>query len=183
MKVLIDACVLFPTVLREIVIGWAEADGFAPLWSERILEEWRRAAARLGPRDGEIAAGEIAIVTARFPDAMVAVSSETRERLYLPDQHDVHVLAAAVDGGADELLTLNVRDFPMRALAAEGIIRRHPDEFLHEALHAHPEALFRVTSGVLERAAQHGIDTSNRRALLKRAKLPRFAKALDQLYP
>ena len=52
MRVLIDANVLFPTVLREIVLGLAETGYFEPLWSERILEEWRRAAARIG--EGEI---------------------------------------------------------------------------------------------------------------------------------
>ncbi|MBL3553988.1 PIN domain-containing protein, partial [Rhodovulum sulfidophilum] len=44
MKVLLDACVLYPTVLREILLGVARRGGFTPLWSARILEEWARAA-------------------------------------------------------------------------------------------------------------------------------------------
>lgn len=180
MRVLIDACVLFPTVLREIVMGWAEAGGFTPLWSKRILDEWRLAAARFGPDDARIAEAEIALLTARFPGAMVPATAETAGRLYLPDPDDIHVLAAAVDGGADELLTLNVRDFPTNTLSAEGLIRRHPDEFLYEAMHTQPDTLRGIVSDVLDRAARHGIDISNQRALLKRARLPRFAKALEQ---
>lgn len=181
MKVVIDACVLYPTLLRDIVTGWAGTGGFTPLWSERILEEWRRAAARLGPVDAEVAEGEIAAVRTRFPDAVVEVAPETVESIHLPDPDDAHVLAAAIDGGADELLTLNVRDFPTNALAAYGILRRHPDEFLLEAFHADPEGMRSVVDQAIATAASYGIDTSNRRALLKRARVPRFAKALDQV--
>ena len=51
----------------------------------------------------------------------------------------------------------------------------------HEALFAEPVKVQELVRDRLEAAARYGIDTSNRRALLKRAKLPRFAKALDQL--
>ncbi|MEM1131104.1 MAG: PIN domain-containing protein, partial [Pseudomonadota bacterium] len=43
----LDACVLYPTVLREALLAAAAAEGFRPLWSARILEEWRRAAIRV----------------------------------------------------------------------------------------------------------------------------------------
>ena len=181
MTVLIDACVLYPTVLRELALGAANKGLFQPLWSERILEEWQRAAARNGPQDAGIASLEIEAVTAIFPDASVTYSEETEERLKLPDENDRHVLAAAIDGGADELLTLNVKDFPTNILMAEGIMRRHPDEFLLELLNSHPNKMNLVLEEVLSRAQSHEIDTSNRRALMKRAKLPRFGKALDQL--
>lgn len=177
MKVLIDACVLFPTVLRELVLDYAWAGGFQPLWSDRILEEWRRAAAR-NDADPAIAEAEAARAIARFPDAMVEASFETQSRLSLPDADDVHVLAAAIDGAANELLTLNVKDFPTRTLSGEGILLRHPDEFLLEAYHADTEKLTQITDKVMARAADYGIDTSNRRKILKRARLPRFAKAL-----
>lgn len=180
MKVVIDACVLFPTVLRELVLGVADTGAFQPLWSARILEEWRRAASRHGAKDGDIAGVEIALLDARFPSASVDVAPETEARLHLPDPDDVHVLAAAVDGDADELLTLNTRDFPTNALAGEGILRRHPDEFLLEQFRADPARITDVVTHVLKRAKSHGIDTSNPRALLKKARIPRVAKALDQ---
>ena len=181
MKVVIDACVLYPTLLKDLVTGLAARGGFTPLWSGRILDEWRRAAARNGPLDARIAEGEIAALTARFPDALVAVDPATVETVHLPDPDDDHVLAAAIDGKADELLTLNLRDFPTNALAAHGVVRRHPDEFLLEAFHADPDDVAALVREALARAEAVGIDTSNRRALLKRARLPRFAKALDQV--
>ncbi len=180
MKVVIDACVLYPTVLREIVLGVAKAGAFTPLWSTRLLEEWRRAAGRTGPADNEIAESEIALAKAAFPDAMVEVSPETQSRLSLPDPDDTHVLAAAIDGGADELMTLNLRDFPTRILSQHGVVRRDPDGFLLELSQQSPDQVRAVVSEVLERAGAHGIDISNPRALLKKARLPRLAKALYQ---
>ena len=33
-------------------------------------------------------------------------------KLYLPDKNDLHVLAAAIEGNASSIVTLNLRDFP-----------------------------------------------------------------------
>lgn len=176
MRVLIDACVLYPTVLREIVIGAAARGLFVPLWSERILEEWRRAAQKRG--EVGIAEIEIAALMARFPESSATPLSETAARLSLPDPDDVHVLAAAIDGKADELLTLNLKDFPTRVLARDGVQLRAPDTFLLELFHSDPIILRGVLDTVLAKAKSHGIDTSNPRALMKRARLPRLGKAV-----
>jgi len=176
MRVLIDACVLYPTVLREIVIGTASRGLFTPLWSERILEEWRRAAEKRG--ETGIAEVEIAALKALFPASMVSSTAETEARLSLPDADDVHVLAAAIDGGADELLTLNLKDFPTRTLARDDIQLRAPDTFLLELFHGNSSVLKDVLDAVMSKAAGHGIDTSNPRGLMKRARLPRLGKAV-----
>ena len=179
MRVLIDACVLYPTVLREIVLGVAAAGDFTPLWSARILEEWARAAARLGAGEEAVARGEIALLRARWPGAEVTPGPATEARLFLPDPADVHVLAAAIDGGADVLLTLNVRDFPKRALDEEAILLRHPDDFLLEALARAPEAVRLAVERVHAEAERLSGETLPLRALLKRARLPRLGKALS----
>ncbi len=171
MKLVIDACVLFPTILRRIVIGVAEAGAITPVWSPRILEEWRRAIAR----DGGDAGVDIALLQDRFPGAEVAQAPE--DGLWLPDEHDIHVLATAIASGADGLLTLNLKDFPTRVLSSHDILRRDPDGLLVE-LYASDEAMVRgVVAGVLERATDAGADLSHR-ALMKRARLPRLGKAL-----
>lgn len=177
MRVLIDACVLYPTVLRRIVLGFAQASVFEPLWSARILEEWARAAARDGAVAEASARGEIAALRARFPGAEVPAAPAIEARLHLPDDNDRHVLAAAIAGEASELLTLNVRDFPTRTLNGHGILRRHPDEFLLEAIRA-DAALTGVVDAVHRSARVDGIDLE-RRALLKRARLSRLGKHLD----
>ena len=178
MRVLIDACVLYPTVLRRLVLGLASTGAFTPLWSARILEEWARAAARGGPASEAAARGEIAAARAGFPAAEVVPAPDVEAALSLPDPNDRHVLAAAIAGRADELLTLNVSDFPIRALGAHGILRRHPDEFLLEAFHADPGTMGALVGKVHGQAVADGADLSPR-ALLKKALLPRLGKAVE----
>lgn len=48
----------------------------------------------------------------------------------LPDRGDVHVLAAALAGHADCIVTSNVRDFPAEVVAPLGIETIHPDQFI-----------------------------------------------------
>ncbi|MEM1066527.1 MAG: PIN domain-containing protein [Pseudomonadota bacterium] len=178
MRVLIDANVLYPTVLREIVLGVAAAGGFTPLWSARILEEWALAAAKRAPEDEAVARGEIALLRAAWPAAEVAQAPKIEARLWLPDPGDVHVLAAAVAGQADVILTQNLRDFPLRVLAAEGIGLSAPDPFLMNAFGEDPEGVRSVVAkvhGTAERLAGAPIV---QRTLLKRARLPRLGKAL-----
>ena len=61
MKVLIDTCVLYPTVMRQMLLGAAGHGLFTPLWSDRILEEWARAAHKIGPTGEAQARSEIAL--------------------------------------------------------------------------------------------------------------------------
>lgn len=178
MRVLIDACVLYPTVLREIVLGLAEKGDFTPLWSARILEEWARAAARRGAGEEVVSLGEIALLRARWPEAEVLVGPATEARLWLPDPADVHVLAAAVDGKADVLLTLNLRDFPRRAMDEQAILLRHPDDFLIEANARSPVHIRSVVDAVHAEAERLSGERLPLRALLKRARLPRLGKVL-----
>ncbi len=177
-RVLLDANILFPTVLRELLIGAAGAGGFVPLWSPRILEEWARATRRLGPGAEAIARAEIAVLRADWPGSEIAPPPALIESLDLPDADDRHVLAAAIAGGARTLLTRNRADFPDGRLAPYGITRREPDGFLLELWHGGHD-LRPVAAEVRARAERAGGEIRDPRALLKRAGLPRLGKALS----
>ena len=177
MKALLDACVLFPTATREVLLGLAAAGRFRPLWSERILEEWARATPKLGEGAETVARGEIAALRAAWPDAAATVRPGTEAKLWLPDPNDVHVLAAAIDGGADVLVTFNKRDFPRRELDGWGIRLIDPDALAMDAWLADGDAVERVVATVFRTAGLRGYD-GDRRSLLKRAKMPRLGKAL-----
>ena len=181
MKVLIDTCVLYPTVMREIVVGVAGAGAFKPLWSPRILEEWARAARKLGPTGETQARGEIALLRARFPESEVNVQEGAERRFWLPDPDDVHVLAAAVTGNADAIMTLNAKDFPRNILAEDGLSRVDPDGFLQSCAQAHPGPVAEVADAVLAEARRLSGDDWTLRALFKKARLPRLGKSLEAL--
>lgn len=178
MRVVLDACVLYPTVLREILLGVAEAGLYTPLWSDRILEEWARATRKLGPLAEAQARLEVAGTAARFPAARTAPQPGLEARLHLPDANDIHVLACAIAGSADAILTFNAADFPRHVLAAEGVTRREPDGFLWELWSFHPDPVAQVVERVQAKAEQLSGAEMTLKSLLKRAKLPRLAKAI-----
>ncbi|WP_103255927.1 RSP_2648 family PIN domain-containing protein [Tabrizicola aquatica] len=177
-KAVLDACVLYPTVLREILQGAAAAGLFQPVASERILREWVLATAKLGPEVPALAAAEAALFRAAFPRAVVAERADIEARLLLPDPNDRHVLASAIASGADAIVTFNAQDFPGHVLAAEGIARRDPDGFLWELQSRHPEVMATVVEAVRAKAEAISGQPVALKGLLKRARLYRLAKAL-----
>lgn len=178
MKALLDACVIYPTVMREMLLGVARAGCYEPLWSPRILEEWARTGARFGPEVEAQARGEIALAEAAFPRASIRTDPAAERRFWLPDPADIHVLAAAVAGHADVIVTLNAKDFPRNVLAEEGLSRADPDAFLLGFLQADPGRVRPVAEAVLDTARRLSGEDWQMRALMKKARLPRLGKAL-----
>jgi predicted nucleic acid-binding protein len=178
MKAVLDACVLYPTVLREILQGAAAAGLFQPVFSDRILREWVLATAKLGPAAPALAEGEATLLRAAFPRALTREHPEIEARLLLPDPNDRHVLATAIASGADAIVTFNARDFPGHVLAAERIIRRDPDGFLWELQSRQPETMADIVERVRARAEAVAGQPVALKPLLKRARLYRLAKAL-----
>ncbi|HEY9039398.1 MAG TPA: PIN domain-containing protein [Roseovarius sp.] len=178
MKALLDTCVIYPTVMRQMLLRTAHAGAFTPLWSARIIAEWQRAVVKLGP-DGIAQAGaEAALMGAAWPKAEVTWPPSLEARLWLPDPADTHVLAAAIAGSADVIVTLNAKDFPRRILAEEGVSRVDPDALLHGIWQAQPDMMTQVGAAVLDEARRLSRDGWTMRNLLKKARLPRLAKAL-----
>lgn len=177
MRAFLDACVLYPTVLREVLLAAAAEGLFEPVWSSRVLEEWARAAAKLGPGQEAVARGEIALLKAHWPGALVP--DDPGAGLVLPDLADAHVVAAARGAGAELIVTLNLRDFPARTLAGLGLRAEHPDALLRGLWAEHPEEVARAAKKVRAEAERLSGRPQPMRALLKRAYLPRLGKALE----
>lgn len=176
MRAFLDACVLFPPVMREALLAAAEVGVFEPLWAERVLGEWQRAAGRDGPVNAALVEGEIARLKAKWPEAMVPDPGEPPE-LWLPDPADVHVLAAARAGGAEVIVTMNLKDFPRRELAPWGMSAVHPDAFLRRFWDEQPEQMTTALRALEQQAQVIAVAPVDLAPLLKRARMPRLAKA------
>ncbi len=178
MKLLFDTCVLYPTVMREMLLGSVEIAGATPVWSERILEEWARAARKLGPT-GEIQArGEISLLRSQWQKAEITWPPSLEERLWLPDINDRHVLAAAIASSADLIITLNKQDFPRATLREEGVDRIDPDALLLQFFENHAAKMTTFAVKLTAQVAAVSGQSLDTVALLKKARLPRLAKAL-----
>ncbi len=108
---------------RDVLLEVAAQGVFRPLWSSQVLDETERAIRDIRAKRGsdeEETAGYIARLRAQlavaFPDALV-IGWEPMVEIYdLPDPGDRHVVAAAVVGRADMVVTENVKDFPRSKL-------------------------------------------------------------------
>ena len=141
---LLDACVLYPIGLRDTLLNVAEAGFYRLLWTEEILAETSRNIVEHTPGlTIEHLNKTFAAMRRAFPEAMVE-GFEHRVEEMTNDPKDRHVLAAAVVGGADIVVTANLRHFPKSACSPHGILVQSPDEFLCDALSARPGVMVAV---------------------------------------
>ena len=128
---LYDACVLYPAPLRDLLMHLALTDLFRAKWTEAIHDEWIRNVLHDRP---DVTAEQLArtrrLMNAHVRDCLVSDYEGLIPSLDLPDPDDRHVLAAAIRGRADVIVTMNLKDFPTSALAPYGIKAQHPDEFV-----------------------------------------------------
>lgn len=126
-----DANVLYPAPLRDLFVRLAQAGLVRAKWTDTIHDEWTRNVvadnARVTP---ERLARTRGLMNAAVRDCLVTGYEDLIESLSLPDPDDRHVLAAAIRGGAEVIVTFNLVDFPADALQPFGVEACHPDKFL-----------------------------------------------------
>lgn len=109
-------------------------------WSDRIHYEWIEAVLRHRP---DIRREQLertrALMERNSPGSIVAEYHDIEAQLKdLPDPGDAHVIAAAVKGGAQAIITHNLRHFPQPVLSAFGLVAQYPDDFLCELFARNP---------------------------------------------
>lgn len=109
-KVVLDACVLYPFTVRDVLLQAAAQGFYQVYWSEMILDEALRNLISDGRMTEDDAAKLVAVMARAFPEAQV-----TDHEALIPsmrnDEKDRHVAAAAVKAGAQVIVTSNTRDF------------------------------------------------------------------------
>lgn len=151
LTVIFDACVLHPAPLRDLLMRLATTELFRARWSDAIHEEWTRSVLRQRPDLTAQLARTRQLMDAHVMDSLVTGYEHLIDTIDLPDLNDRHVLAAAIAGGADVVVTTNLKDFPANRLAPFGIEAQHPDVFIRNLLRQHEEAM--VVAVALHRAA------------------------------
>jgi len=138
--VLLDANVLYSVAISDALMEVAATGIYAAKWSKAIDDEWVRNLAKNKKR------AEADFHTRRDSMHDACPDWEVPEEgwrliepcLSLPDVNGRHVLAAAVAGHADSIVTINIKDFPSSILEPLGITALHPDEFLLQQLQLEP---------------------------------------------
>ncbi|MFM2400860.1 MAG: hypothetical protein RI950_376 [Bacteroidota bacterium] len=127
----LDACVLYPAPIRDLLLSFAEVGLLKPFWSDKINEEWVRNLLR-NREDLSLAKlqSTVRAMNAAFPDANVEENGNLIYSLLLPDHNDRHVLATAIQSESSMIVTANLKDFPEAELRPYAIIAISPDNFI-----------------------------------------------------
>ncbi|MCY3873652.1 MAG: PIN domain-containing protein [Rhodobacteraceae bacterium] len=149
---LLDANILYPAPMRDIFLQMAADDVFRAKWTEDIHREWIDALIRNEPhRDRATLEHTRRLMDRATRDCLVTGYEPLIPALNLPDPDDRHVLAAAIAGHCDVIVTCNLRDFPEDAVMPYGIEVLHPDTFLSNHLDLMPDPFCEAVRKIRER--------------------------------
>ena len=131
--VVLDACVLYPARLRDLLMHLGITGLYQPKWSRCIHDEWCRNLRENRPDIQPMTLNRtVELMNMALPDANITGYKHLIAGLTLPDPDDCHVLAAAIRAKAEVIVTLNLRDFPPGILASFDIEALHPDDFISD---------------------------------------------------
>lgn len=175
--VLIDACVLFSFRTRDLLFELARRGLFHPRWTNDLHNEWTSALAKVHP---EIDRKELKrcrrLMDILFPEALISGYEQLIPELPLRDENDRHVLAAAIHGKAQVILTANTKDFPLRVLERYGVTRLTPDQLLLALWAEHEVQLREAAQVVRGKLDNPPVPEEVYLGALKRSGLTRFVR-------
>lgn len=177
---ILDANVLYPATLRDLLLSLARDGLFHARWTERIQDEWMRS---LLARRPELEAAAVrrtcALMAQAVPDSVVQGWQHIEPGLTgLPDADDRHVLAAAICGHADAIVTFNLADFPAAALAPFGVEALHPDDFLLNQLDLSPIAALKAIKAMRARWRNPQLSALDLAGAIEKLQMPLVAARL-----
>lgn len=177
--VLLDACVLYPFHLRNILIQIAADRLMEARWTDAIQQEWSRNLLAALPSISDARLRETRrLMNQALPQARVSGYEPLIDDINLPDPDDRHVVAAGVASGASVILTWNLRDFPVPELRRHGLTVRTPDVFLSSLHDMAPELMTASLSNARRNLGKSALSGAEFIDVLKTQRLVRLAERL-----
>ncbi|WBB74487.1 PIN domain-containing protein [Micromonospora sp. WMMD1128] len=187
--VFLDANVLFSRTLRDWISLLAlesDCNVFDLRYSEDVLAEWMYRLRRKRPEHSEQAiGGQRRRFVEAFPYGLVTGYSPS-DVPCPPDSDDRHVLAAAIHGAVDILVTDDQRAFPPECVR-ERLSVLTSDDFLNWVADRSVSLVQRVTTRQIDYYRRSLVapdrDAVELIAYLRKAGAPRFARRLEEQLP
>ena len=176
---ILDACVLFPRLHRDILLSLADADLYTARWSAEIEKEWTKNYKKKYP-DAEIDY-LLNCMRQAVPDALIVEYEEFIQSIQLPDPDDRHVVAAAIRGNADAIVTANIKDFPAAVLSKYDVEVQTPDQFVLNQVLLHPPRALSAIKRMRERWDRPAMSALNMVDLFEQRSLPQTAAHLRDM--
>lgn len=184
---LLDANVLYSAQIRDVLLQLAKSNLFLAKWTDSIQDEWIDARLRNDANlDRETLENLRNLMETETLDARVTDYEDLIDSLKLPDPDDRHVLAAAIVGGCNVIVTQNLKDFPEESLSPHDIMAQHPDDFILSLLKVRTKAFcaaVRIIRGRLRNppySVEGYLENLNRSGLhMTSSELRKFVDLLD----
>ena len=177
--VCLDACVLCPPALCDILLRLAEQPRlYRPVFSQDILDEVKRTQTTKfkRPYDEQKADRWREHVLRAFPESLV-VNYEQLIPILTNDPKDRHVLAAAIRGNAQHIITANLKHFKDEHLAQWDITALHPQNYLMTLFEHSPERVTDCLRKIAEDRSKQAHHVSPEEVLRSLTKtVPLFAR-------
>lgn len=179
---LLDSNILASITLADVLVQLAVDDLFIAKWSMDIHREWIAAVHKFRPSiDLHKLERRRRQMDAKTRDALITGYESRIDDLILPDVNDRHVLAAAIQGRCELIVTRNLKHFPANALSAHNIQAQHPDVFLADLLGRNTLMFCAAIRKVRIRAKNPPIDVENLLTRLLNAGLTHTASELKHV--
>lgn len=177
---LLDANTLYPAPVCDALLSLAVAGLYHARWTLQIHEEWTRNVAINRPELAGRLSKRVDAMNRAVPDCLVENYEALIDGLTLPDPKDRHVLAAAIAGHADAIVTFNLKDFPADILARYNIEAQHPDDFIMNQLELRQLEALEAIKAMRSRLRNPPISAADLIKTLERSGLPLTASHLRQ---
>jgi hypothetical protein len=179
--VILDACVMYPAPLRSYLLYLAQTGLYRAKWTEQIHDEWIRNLIHNQPHlNVEKLQKTRELMNSHAPDCVVEGYQQFVAGIELPDNDDRHVVAAAIKGQAEGIITFNLKDFPHQSLASLGLTAIHPDEFLTDMFELDPSQVILAAQRQRRSLRNPPMTVEAYLDSLQRQKLPMFVSKLRQ---
>ncbi len=150
--IVLDACVLYPAPIRDVLLSLAAEGLFVVKWSDIIQNEWlRNLLANRPDLKKEQLFQTIKAMNLAFPDANVENFEVFISGVNIRDKDDRHVVACAIRCNADLIVTFNIKDFSTKELAKFGIEIQNPDELISNLIDINPKLVYKAISKMVKR--------------------------------
>ena len=180
-KSILDANVLYPAPLRDLLLNIAELELYEPKWSDKIQNEWTE---NLLKNRKDLKSSQlnrtVKLMNEAFQKANVKGFASIQSKLKLPDPNDCHVLAAAIKSKSSIIITNNLKDFPRATLKKYKIKAISPDKFIVRLLKEDKESIEQALLNQLKSLKNPPLSKSELLELLKINGLVQSVKLLEK---
>lgn len=173
--VILDANVLYPFRIRDVLLTFAHEGLFRARFTEEIMAEWTQILVHQKPELAESVKSQARMIRQTFDECFVTGHMSLIDGLEMPDKDDRHVLAAAIRCSAQVIVTENRRDFPPDLLEEYDIEVLGADDMLVSTYELFPVEAARALGRVRRRYKNPSMTVSEFLLDLTRAGLPKLA--------